>query len=415
MTKAISQAEIKKIRLDFPMLRNIKEMQGHRFCYLDNGATTFKPDCVIDACDSYYETWNANTHRGDYDLAHLADTNYAKAREEVARFLHADFEEVIFTSGDTEGMNIVAFGLCAILQPGDEIVISTAEHASNVLPWFHWAKMFHLKIVFAPLDAHGAVIEENLKKVITPKTKVISLAEVSNVLGNLLDSKSIGKLAHRIGAYFVVDGAQSVPHRKTDVKDCDYDFLVFSGHKMCGPSGIGVIYGKKRILEKIPPLLSGGGMNATFKTDCSISYEKLPFKFEAGTPNVSGAYGLSKTCEYLSKIGMNRISDYELELKQKTLEEIKKIPGIHIYNPNAKSGIIDFNREGIFSQDEGTLLNFQGICVRSGFHCAKILTDYLPKSGTVRASFYLYNDEDDVRQFVEALKRGGDLLDAYFA
>lgn len=415
MTKAISQEEIKKIRLDFPMLRNIKKMQGKRFCYLDNGATTFKPDCVIEAADSYYETWNANTHRGDYDIAHIADTNYQKAREDIARFINAEPEEVIFTSGDTEGMNMVAYGLCSILHPGDEIIISLAEHASNVLPWFNWAKMFNLKIVFAPLDEFGAVTVGGLKKVITSKTKVISLAEVSNVLGNVLDSKKIGEIAHQTGAYFVIDGAQSVPHKKTDVKDTDCDFLVFSGHKMCGPSGIGVVYGKKKILEKIPPLLSGGGMNATFKTDCSVSYEEIPFKFEAGTQNVSGAFGLSRAVKYLSNIGMDRIDRYEYELKKKAVEEMQKIPGVHVYNPYSSSGIVDFNREGIFSQDEGTLLNSQGICVRSGFHCAKILTDYLPKTGTVRASFYLYNDEEDVMQFIDALKKGGDLLDAYFA
>ncbi len=414
MTKSITQEEIEKIRNDFPMLRNVKEMQNHRFCYLDNGATTFKPDCVIKASNSYYETWNANTHRGDYDIAHLADKRYWQARERVAKFINSNPEEIVFTAGNTEGMNIVAYGICSILSPGDEIVISTAEHASNVLPWFNWAKNFNLVVKFAPLDEEGKVTVDTLKTVMSDKTKVVSLAHVSNVLGNVIDAKAIAKLAHDNGAYFVLDGAQSIPHKKIDVKDLDCDALIFSGHKMLGPNGIGVLYGKKKLLNSIPPLLSGGGMNATFDTKCMVSYEEIPFKFEAGTQNVPGACGLAKAMDYLDSIGMDRIDSYEYELKQIALDKLKEAKDIEIYNPNSKSGIIDFNRRGVFSQDEGTLLNSLGICVRSGFHCAKILTDYLPKTGTVRASFYIYNNEADVDQFVDSLLKGGDILDAYF-
>lgn len=415
MTKSINQRKIEEIRKDFPMLRNIKSMQGHRFCYLDNGATTFKPDCVIKATDSYYESWNANTHRGDYDIANIADTKFWQARQTIAKFLNADEKEIVFTSGDTQGMNMIAYGICSILNPRDEIVISTAEHASNVVPWYTWSKNFNLSIKFAPVDKYGNVTVETLKKVITSKTKVISLAHVSNVLGNLIDAKAIGELAHQIGAYFILDGAQSLPHKKIDVKDLDCDALIFSGHKMLGPNGIGVMYGKKNLLNKISPLLGGGGMNATFDTDICVTYEDIPFKFEAGTQNVAGAYGLAKAIEYLSDIGMENIDAYEYELKQMFLEKIKDVKDIEIYNPTSKCGMIDFNRKGVFSQDEGTLLNSLGICVRSGFHCAKMFTDYLPKTGTVRASFYIYNNEEDVEQFADAIKKGGSLLDAYFA
>ena len=260
------------------------------------------------------------------------------------------------------------------------------------MPWFNWAKNFNLVVKFAPLDEEGKVTADTLKTVMSDKTKVVSLAHVSNVLGNVIDAKAIAKLSHDNGAYFVLDGAQSIPHKKIDVKNLDCDALIFSGHKMLGPNGIGVLYGKKKLLNSIPPLLSGGGMNATFDTKCMVSYEEIPFKFEAGTQNVPGACGLAKAMDYLDSIGMD----------------------IEIYNPNSKSGIIDFNRRGVFSQDEGTLLNSLGICVRSGFHCAKILTDYLPKTGTVRASFYIYNNEADVDQFVDSLLKGGDILDAYF-
>lgn len=413
MTKSISQQEIEKIRKDFPMIRNTKSMQGHRFCYLDNGATTFKPDCVIEASDSYYRDWNANTHRGDYDIAHIADMKYLEARKVVANHLNSKVEEIVFTSGDTEGMNMIAYGVCSILNPGDEIIISTAEHASNVIPWFTWAKNFNLVVKFVSLDKFGNVTVENLKKTITDKTKVVSLAHVSNVLGNLIDAKAIAQLAHQCGAYLILDGAQSVPHKKIDVSDLDCDALIFSGHKMLGPNGIGVLYAKKSLLEKMTPLMGGGGMNATFDTNLCVTYEDLPFKFEAGTQNVPGACGLSRAIEYLDAIGMDRIDAYERELKDMAFEGIKNVTDLEVYNSNSESGIIDFNRKGVFSQDEGTLLNSQGICVRSGFHCAKML-DVLPKTGTVRASFYIYNDEDDVDQFVEAIRRGGSLLDAYF-
>lgn len=411
----LSQAKVGALRKDFPMLRNFPLMQGKRFCYLDSAATSFKPERVIEATSSYYREWNANTHRGDYDLAHLADRRYREARAKVASFLNASFEEVVFTSGDTEGMNAIAYGLCSTLNPGDEIVLSPAEHASNVLPWIVWAKAFSLKVVFAPLDEQGGVSVSNVEKAMTPKTKVLSFAHVSNVLGNVLDARGMADLAHANGALLVLDGAQSVPHRKVDVAQLDCDFLAFSGHKMCGPSGIGVLYGKRKLLERIPPLLSGGGMNASFDTSCQVSYEELPFKFEAGTRNVAGAYGLSEAIDYLQSVGMDRIDAYERKLKKEVVEALKDIPGIVVYNPLSPCGIVDFNREGIFSQDEGTLLNHQGICVRSGLHCAKALTGFLPKSGTVRASFYLYNDRDDVAQFVGALREGGDPLDAYFA
>lgn len=414
MTKSLKQDFINRLRNDFPMLRNNKESNGRRFCYLDNGATSFKPDCVMEAENSYYEFWNANTHRGDYGIAFEADQKYLEARRTVADFIGSKMEEVIFTSGCTESLNMIAFGICSTLENGDEIILSQAEHASNLLPWFKWAKLFGLKIVFAPLDDNGCVQIDGLKQVLTEKTKVISLAHVSNVLGNVIDAKSIASFAHENNALLVLDGAQSVPHMKIDVKDLDCDFLAFSGHKMLGPSGIGVMYGKKELLMKISPLTCGGGMNATFDTSLNVVYEDVPFKFEAGTRNVAGAYGLARAIKYLEKIGMDNINSYEIELKRWVVKELQGIPGIIVYNPDSDSGIVDFNRDGVFSQDEGTLLNSKGICVRSGLHCAKILTEKLPRSGTVRASFYVYNNEEDAMQLVEALREGGEILDAYF-
>lgn len=411
----LTNADIERIRQDFPMFDAYPSMQGKRFCYLDNSATTFKPKAVIAAQDSYYESWTANTHRGDYDLAHLADVNYRAARETVARFIHADPDEVVFTAGDTMGLNMVAFGMLSVLKPGDEILISDAEHASNVLPWFTVAKLASAAVKFIPLDQTGKVTPEAVKRAITAKTKVVSLAQVTNVLGSVVDAKACAEIAHNANALFAVDGAQSVPHMPIDVKDMDCDFLVFSGHKMVGPTGIGVMYGKKNLLDAMPPLLSGGGMNARFN-ECGLqSYEEPPAKFEAGTQNIAGAYGLAKACDYLSAIGLPRIGEWERHLKARVLDAIKGHPEIIVYNPDSPTGILDFNIKGVFAQDEATLLNHHGIAVRSGQHCAKILVDWLKTSATVRASFYLYNDEADADQLIHALLEGGDILDAYFA
>lgn len=406
--------DIKKIRGDFPMYENYKTMQGKRFCYLDNAATSFKPYAVIKGGDEYYLSMTANAHRGDYDLAHDVDVAYEAARQTVADFIGAKKEEVAFTSGASMSLNMIAYGLSSFLNEGDEIVLDEAEHASNVLPWFAVAAMKKCKVIFVPLTKEGRVTPDNLEKVLNEKTKIVSLAQVTNVLGFVNDIKSLAAVAHKHGCYFVCDGAQSVPHMKVDVKDLDVDFLGFSGHKMCGPTGIGVMYGKYEILKKIPPLLTGGGMNSRFETCGNVSYQIPPVKFEAGTQNIAGALGLSAACKYLTSIGMENIEEHEAKLRKRAIAGMEKLPNVIIYNPTAESGIITFNVKNVFAQDEASLLNSKGVAVRSGQHCAKILTGFLHADATVRASLYLYNDEEDVDQFLDALKNGGDFLDAFF-
>lgn len=404
--------EIGRIRAEFPMLR---QRPGEKeFVYLDNGATSFKPECVLKAEESYYEDFDANTHRGDYDLAVKADRAYDEARKEVASFIGASFEETVFTSGATMGLNEAAYLLKGFIQPGDRIVIDKAEHASNVLPWFRLARDLSAEVVFAPLNELGSVTVEGLKSVLNDKTKIVSIAQVTNVLGSVNDVKALGAVAHNAGAFMVVDAAQSVPHMKVDFHDLDCDLAAFSGHKMYGPNGIGVLYGKKGLLERGEPLFLGGGMNARFYPEGTWTYEDLPFKFEAGTQNVPGALGLAAACRFLSSIGMEKIRAHESELKKRAVAGLENVAGISVYNPGTPSGILDFNADGIMAQDEGTLLNHKGICVRSGLHCAKIL-DSVPKTGTVRAVFGIYNTESEVDRLIAALKEGGDILDAYFA
>ncbi len=406
--------DTKKIREDFPMYKNYKTMQGKRFCYLDNAATSFKPYSVIEAGDMYYEKMTANSHRGDYDLAHQVDVTYEAARQTVAKFLNAKTEEIAFTSGASMSLNMIAYGLSKFLKEGDEIILDEAEHASNVLPWFSVAGQKKANIVYVPLTKEGRVIPENLEKAITSKTKIISIAHVTNVLGFVNDIKSLAAVAHKHGCYFVADGAQSVPHMKVDVKDLDVDFMGFSGHKMCGPTGIGVMYGKYELLKEIDPLLTGGGMNSRFETCGNVSYQIPPIKFEAGTQNLAGAFGLAAACDYLSSIGLDKIEAHEQELRKMAIQELKKLPNVILYNEMADTGIITFNVKGVFAQDEASLLNSKGVAVRSGQHCAKILMDFLHTDATVRASLYLYNDVEDIEQFVSAIKNGGDFLDAFF-
>lgn len=406
--------DAKKIRNDFPMFQNRPTMQGHPLVYLDNAATTFKPKQVIKAIEEYYTTYCANSHRGDYDLSHDVDVRYEKARETLAKFINAETREIAFTSGTSMSMNMIAYGLAEKLQPGDEILLSEAEHASNVLPWFHVAESRGAVIGYIPLTEDGKLTVDNLKKVISAKTKVVSLAQVTNVLGYNVDVKELAKVAHEHGAYFVCDAAQSAPHMKIDVKDLDCDFLAFSGHKICGPTGIGVMYGKYDLLKEMPPLLSGGGMNTRFETCGSVSLQIPPLKFEAGTQNIAGALGFEAAVKYVQSIGLDEIKEHEAHLRKLAIEGMKKIPNVEIYNPDAESGIITFNIKGVFAQDAASLFNSYGVCVRSGQHCAKILMDFLKTTATLRASLYFYNTEEDVEALLEACRHGGDFLDAFF-
>ena len=384
-------------RDDFPMLKQ-------DIIYLDNGATTFKPQSVIDTMDDYYQNYSANAHRGDYSISYKVDVNYEEARVKVARFINAEPEEVVFTSGATESLNMIATGFFDnLLEAGDEIIISNAEHASNVLPWFRLANKHNAIIKYVPLDANLHITLDAVKSVVTPKTKIIALAEITNVVGDVRPIKEICEYAHQNNIFVVCDGAQSVPHRKTDVKDLDIDFLAFSSHKMCGPTGVGVLYGKKELLESLEPLSLGGGMNESFDNPNEIYLKDLPQRLEAGTPNIAGVIGLGAAIDYLESIGMDNITIHEQKLKSYLIDKLTKLPYIQIVNEEADSGIVAFNVEGIFSQDVAFFLNKYNICVRAGNHCAKILKNSIGVKNTIRVSLYFYNTTEEIDDLVELL------------
>ena len=372
--------------------------------YFDNGATTFKPKKVLDKMNDYYENYCANAHRGDYSISYKVDVAYEESRIKVAKFINAQPEEIVFTSGATESLNMIVKGFFErILEPGDEVIISDGEHASNVLPWFRLATKNGIIIKKINLDSNFHINMEELKKAITPNTKVISLAEITNVIGDLRPIKDICKYAHENNIFVVCDGAQSVPHKKTDVKELDIDFLAFSGHKMCGPTGIGVLYGKKELLEDVEPLSYGGGMNESFDSETEVYLKDLPQRLEAGTPNIAGVIGLGAAIDYLSEIGMDTISIYEQKLKSYLISKLEKMPYVQIVNEEPDSGIVAFNIEGIFSQDIAFYLNKYNICVRAGNHCAKILKHSIGVKNTVRISLYFYNTKEEIDTLVELL------------
>lgn len=406
--------DVYEIRKQFPMLNGTK-MQNKPLVFLDNCSTTFKPQCVIDAVSEYYTKYNANSHRGDYDLLYKMDVKVDEARRTVARFIGADEDEVVFTSGATGALNTVAYGYgLKKLKKGDEIIISISEHASNTLPWFRVAELTGAVIKFVPLNENGQLVPENLLKVISNKTKIVSLAQVGNVLGYTIDVKEFAKIAHQYGAIMVVDGAQSVPHMSVNFKDLDIDFLAFSAHKMCGPTGIGALVGKYDLLCEMDPFLCGGGMNSTFNMDQSVEYRLPPAKFEAGTQNLAAILGFQKAIEFIESVGMCAIHEHDRALIEYAIKELEGLDNVIIYNKNSNNGILTFNIKGVFSQDEATLLNYKGIAIRSGEHCAKMLHNFLGTKATCRMSTYLYTTKEDVDAFINAIKEGGDILDAYF-
>lgn len=374
--------------------------------YFDNGATTFKPKCVIDAINTYYTDYTANAHRGDYNISLKVDIAYEGTRDKVQKFINAKHrEEIIFTSGTTESLNMIANGFFAnILEPGDEIVLSDSEHASNVLPWFRLAKKMGAVIKYIPLDQNLHITIENLNRVVTNKTKIISIAEVTNVIGDVRPIKEIASYAHERGIFIVVDGAQSVPHRKVDVQDSDIDFLAFSAHKMCGPTGVGVLYGKKELLNHLEPINFGGGMNESFDSENEIFLKELPMRLEAGTPNIAGVIGLGAAIDYLNSIGMEEITLKEMQLKRYLIDKLTNIKHIDIINDECETGILTFNVDGIFPQDVAIYLDKYNVCVRAGNHCAKILKKSVGVKNTVRLSLYFYNTFEEIDAFVELIK-----------
>lgn len=385
------------VRKDFPMLDN-------DLIYFDNGATTFKPDSVINSITEYYKKYSANAHRGDYTISYKVDVAYENARKKVADFINADFDEVIFTSGTTESLNMIAEGFFKnIIEAGDEILITKSEHASNVLPWFRLSKTNNCVIKYIDLDENLHINIDNLKKSITRKTKLISIAGITNVVGDERPIDEICKFAHANNIFVVIDGAQLVPHKKVDVKKSDIDFLAFSGHKMCGPTGIGVLYGKREFLEKLNPINLGGGMNESFDNENEVYLKELPTRLEAGTPNIAGAIGLGAAVDYLSNIGMNNIETHEKKLKSYLIDKLIKLPFVDIINLESDSGIVSFNIDGIFSQDVAFFLNKYNICVRAGNHCAKILKNETGVKNTLRVSLYFYNTYDEIDKFIELI------------
>lgn len=391
-------------REDFPILKQ-------DLIYFDNGATTLKPQKVIDAVVDYYTNYTANAHRGDYDNSLKVDIKYEEVRTKVKDFIHCDSEkEVVFTSGTTDSLNRIVFGYMKYyLQAGDEVLITKAEHASNVLPWLELQKEIGIQVHYIPLDNHLVTIE-NVKNSITPNTKVISLAHVTNVLGDVRPIEEIGKLCREHNILFVVDGAQSVPHLEVDVKKLNIDFLAFSAHKMLGPTGVGVLYGKEELLEKLKPTQVGGGMNATFLSTGEVEYKSLPSRLEAGTPNIAGVIGLGAAIDYLMEIGMDSILKQERHLKEYFLEKVQEIPEIVIYNKEIEGSLVAFNIDGVFSQDTAVYLNHYHICVRAGNHCAKILKEDLLVKNTCRISFYFYNTEEEIDKLIEVLRNSKDIF-----
>ncbi|WP_270740619.1 cysteine desulfurase [Lactococcus formosensis] len=391
------------LKKDFKILN--QKVNDEPLVYLDNAATTQKPQQVLDVLTNYYEHDNANVHRGVHTLAERATADYEAAREKVRKFIHAaSTKEVLFTRGTTTSLNWVTKFAEQVLTAGDEIIISVAEHHSNFVPWQQVAEKTGalLKIVYLK---NGALDIDDLKEKLTAKTKFVSLTHASNVLGSITPIKEVAELVHHYGAYVVVDGAQSVPHMKIDVQDLDVDFFAFSGHKMCGPTGIGVLYGKEALLDQMNPIEFGGEM-IDFVYESHSTWTELPWKFEAGTPNIAGAIALGAAIDYLETIGMDVIHRYEQELVAYVMPKLKAIDGLEIYGPEAveeRSGVIAFNIQGLHPHDLATALDMEGVAVRAGHHCAQPLLNYLGQSSTARASFYIYNTKEDCDKLADAL------------
>ncbi len=404
--------DFKKLREDFPILK-IK-VRGKRFIYLDSAATTQKPIQVIEAINNYYKNFNSNVHRGVYYISEEATRLYEEARVKVARFINSGSPKtIVFTRNTTEAINLVAHSWGRKnIKEGSEILLTVMEHHSNLIPWQLLAKEKSARLKFIPVKEDGTLQLEKLNELLTPETKVLAITHVSNVLGTINPIKEIIDIAHKNGTIVLVDGAQSVPHIPVDVKELDCDFIAFSGHKMLGPMGIGVLYGKERILEKMEPFLGGGEMISQVWLD-RAEWNEIPWKFEAGTPNVEGAVGLGKAIDYLNNIRLEKIQEEERKLTGYAMERLKEIDGIKIYGPQnteIKSGVISFNIENIHPHDVGTILDYEGIAVRVGAHCAQPLMARFNTSSMVRASFYIYNNEEEIDIMIDALKKAKEIF-----
>ncbi|MGQ7462789.1 cysteine desulfurase [Streptococcus suis] len=395
--------DLERIRKDFSILDQV--VNDEPLVYLDNAATTQKPQQVLDVLADYYQTDNANVHRGVHTLSERATARYEAARQKVADFIQAkSSKEILFTRGTTTSLNWVAQFAKEILQPDQEVIISVQEHHSNIIPWQQACQQTGAKLRYVPLK-DGELDVASLKSMLSEKTKFVSLAHVSNILGSVAPIGEIAELVHAIGAYLVVDGAQSVPHMAVNVQELDVDFFTFSGHKMLGPTGIGVLYGKEELLNLMSPVEFGGEM-IDFVYEQSATWKELPWKFEAGTPNIAGAIGLGAAIDYLSEIGMDAIQAHEAELVDYVFPKLQAIPGLTIYGSqdlSKRTGVIAFNLDDLHPHDVATALDYEGVAVRAGHHCAQPLLRYLQVPATVRASFYIYNTKADCDKLVKAI------------
>ena len=393
-------------REDFPIL-------SEGLIYFDNAATTQKPKAVIDSIVEYYTKYTANAHRGDYDISLKVDEKYEGVRTKVKDFINAKSEkEIIFTKGSTESFNNIVFGyMINYLNKNDEVIVTKAEHASNILPWMILEKKLGIKLIYADLESDYSLSLDKLKEKISDRTKVISLAHITNSIGDVRPIKEIGQLCKDNNILFVVDATQSIGHVKVDVEKDNISFLGFSAHKMLGPTGVGVLYGREELLEKLVPLEYGGGMNTIFNSSGIYELKELPARLEAGTRNIAGVIGLGSAIDYINRIGINRIHEYEIELKKYLLEKIKSVPNIKIYNDNINSGILLFNLGNYFSQDVAIFLNSYKICIRAGNHCAKMLEEAINKTNTCRISLYFYNTKEEIDKLVEVLMNQDKIFD----
>ncbi len=401
--------DVQKVRADFPILS--QKVNGKPLVYFDNGATSQKPQVVIDAVSKYYSEINANIHRGVHTLSQLATDAYEVSRNTIQNHLNAKHNhEIIFTSGTTFGINLVANGFASLLKAGDEVMVSALEHHSNIVPWQFLCEKIGAKLVVIPMNEKGELILSEFDKLLSEKTKIVTVNHISNALGTVNPIEYIIKKAHEVGAAVLIDGAQATPHLRPDVQALDCDFYVFSGHKVCGPTGVGILYGKEEWLRKLPPYQGGGEMIADVTFE-KTTYADLPHKFEAGTPNIEGGIVLGTAIDYMNAIGFDNIAAYEQELLDYGTKRLQEIEGLTIYGTSEnKASVISFNIEGIHPYDIGTIIDKLGIAVRTGHHCAQPIMNFFNIPGTIRASFAFYNTKEEIDIFVEAVKKAQMML-----
>lgn len=401
--------DVQKIRADFPILQ--RKVNGHPLVYFDNAATSQKPQVVIDAIVNYYSNYNSNIHRGVHSLSQEATDAYEAARKKIQRHFNAKNEhEIIFTSGTTHAINLLAFAYTNFIKKGDEVIVSALEHHSNIVPWQMLCERTGAILKVIPMNELGELILDDYDSLLNPKTKLVFVNHISNALGTVNPIKELIEKAHKVGAKIIIDGAQACPHIKIDVQALDVDFYVASAHKMCGPTGVGILYGKEHLLNELPPYQGGGEMikEVTFT---KTTYAELPHKFEAGTPNIAGGIAFGVAIDYLNHVGFDNISTYEKSLLDYGTRELLKIEGLKIYgNAKEKTSVISFNIKGIHPYDIGSIIDKLGIAVRTGHHCAQPIMDFYKIPGTVRASFSFYNTKDEIDKLVEAVKKAKKML-----